>query len=129
VERGGIYRIDHQWWPALRKACKASGVVLPAGMRPMHDLGRVTSITNGVRANEHGSKLQARARHASFATTQRYIDLAGVAFHEEAQALEERMLQSSTASASSTDWHHLSRLRMMLHRLRARCLPDNTASK
>jgi hypothetical protein len=66
----------------------------------MHDLGRVTSITNGVRANEHGSKLQARARHASFATTQRYIDLAGVAFHEEAQALEERMLQSSTASST-----------------------------
>jgi hypothetical protein len=43
------------------------------GMRPMHDLGRVTSITNGVRANEHGLKLQARAGHASFATTQRHI--------------------------------------------------------
>jgi hypothetical protein len=65
-------------------------------MRPMHDLGRVTSITNGVRANEHGSKLQARAGHASFATTQRYIDLAGVTFHEEAQALEEQILRSST---------------------------------
>jgi hypothetical protein len=65
----------------------------------MHDL-RVTSITNGVRANEHGVKLQARAGHANFATTQRYIDLAGVAFHEEAAALEERMLRSSTASST-----------------------------
>jgi len=54
---GNVYCVEQRWWPALRKACKASGVVLPPGMRPMHDLGRVTSITNGVRANEHGSKL------------------------------------------------------------------------
>jgi integrase len=94
--RGTVYRVDHQWKPALKKACARAGVTLPVGMRPMHDVGRVTSITNGVRANEHGSKLQARAGHASFATTQRYIDLAGVVFHDEAAALEERMLGLST---------------------------------
>jgi integrase len=95
-DRGTVYRVDHQWKPALKKACPRAGVTLPVGMRPMHDVGRVTSITNGVRANEHGSKLQARAGHASFATTQRYIDLAGVVFHDEAAALEERMLGLST---------------------------------
>src|SRR5262249_17225882 len=36
----------------------------------------VTSITNGVRANEHPVKLQTLAGHASFQTTQRYIALA-----------------------------------------------------
>jgi integrase len=89
-----------EWFKkALLEAAKASGVKLPDGFRKMHDL-RVTSITNGVRANEHGVKLQARAGHANFATTQRYIDLAGIVFHEEAAALEERMLGSSTASST-----------------------------
>jgi hypothetical protein len=74
--RGGVYRIDHQWKPALERACEASGVVLPAELRPTHVVGRVTSITNGVRANEHGSKLRARAGQASFQTTLRYIALA-----------------------------------------------------
>ena len=97
-DSGGVYRSD--WFKrALLRACAASGVVLPQGFRKLHDL-RVTSITNGVRANEHGVKLQARAGHANFSTTQRYIDLAGVVFHEEAEALEERMLGLSTASST-----------------------------
>jgi integrase len=35
--------------------------------------------------------LQARAGHADLATTQRYIDLAGVAFRDEALIAEQRM--------------------------------------
>jgi integrase len=38
----------------------------------------------------------ARSGHANFSTTQRYIDLVGVVFHEEAEALEQRMLGLST---------------------------------
>jgi integrase len=97
-ESGGVYRPD--WFKdALLRACETAGVALPAGFRKLHDL-RVTSITNGVRANEHGSKLQARAGHANFSTTQRYIDLAGVVFHEEAEELERRMLGLSTESST-----------------------------
>ena len=36
--RGSGFRIDHRWKPALKRACEASGVVLPGGMRPMHDV-------------------------------------------------------------------------------------------
>jgi hypothetical protein len=44
--------------------------------------------------------VQARAGHANFSTTQRYIDLAGVVFHEEAEELERRMLGLSTESST-----------------------------
>jgi integrase len=44
-------------------------------IRPLHD-GRHTSITNGAKAGLNPAALQARAGHASFYTTQRYISLA-----------------------------------------------------
>jgi integrase len=97
-ESGGRYRSN--WFKAaLLRACETAGVALPRGFRQLHDL-RVTSITTGILANEHPVKAQARAGHANFATTQRYIDLAGVVFHEEAAALAERMLGLSTASST-----------------------------
>jgi integrase len=94
AERGSVYRSE--WFKAaLEEACKGAGIMLPPGFRKMHDL-RVTSITNGVRADENSVKLQARAGHSNFVTTQRYIDLAGVVFHDEAAALADRMLGLST---------------------------------
>jgi hypothetical protein len=48
--------------------------------------------------------LQARAGHADLGTTQRYIDLAGVRFREEAELAEARMFGSgSIAAAAETE--------------------------
>jgi hypothetical protein len=51
----------------------------------------ITSITNAAAAGVAPGALQARAGHADLGTTQRYIDLAGVLFREEAEAAEARM--------------------------------------
>lgn len=59
-------------------------------VRPFHD-GRHTSITNGAKAGLNPAALQARAGHASFSTTQRYISLAGETFRAEAEQLERRL--------------------------------------
>jgi integrase len=68
----------------VRAAAEAVGIT--EKFRPAHDL-RVTSITSGVLAGEHPDKLQARAGHRNYKTTQGYIKLAGVVFQEEADAL------------------------------------------
>jgi integrase len=59
--------------------------------RPFHD-GRHTAITNEAASGNAPASLQARAGHSSFATTQAYIDLAGVVFREEAERAEARQL-------------------------------------
>jgi integrase len=69
---------------ALARA-KVSGEV-----RPFHD-GRHSAITNAARAGLAAAVLQARAGHANMTTTQRYIDLAGVRFKEEAELAEARI--------------------------------------
>lgn len=69
----------------FRKALKRAKITLP--MRPFHD-GRHTAITNDARAGNAPLAIQNRAGHASFSTTQRYIDLAGVTFREEADRLD-----------------------------------------
>ena len=48
-------------------------------VRPFHE-GRHTSITSAAATGVGAGALQARAAHSDFATTQRYIDLAGVLF-------------------------------------------------
>jgi integrase len=68
----------------VKAALKEAGVT--DRFRPAHDL-RVTSLTSGVLANEHPVKLMARAGHTSYATTRKYIELAGEVFPEEAEAL------------------------------------------
>ena len=60
-------------------------------MRPFHD-ARHGSLTNGAAAGETPIALMARAGHRSMATTNQYVHLAGGVFHDEAAALEERML-------------------------------------
>jgi integrase len=63
-------------------------------VRPFHDM-RHTSITNGAAAGMTPAALQKRAGHSAFSTTQRYIDLAGVEFPEEAAKLSERLWGAS----------------------------------
>jgi integrase len=67
-------------------------------VRPFHD-GRHGHLTNAAAAGVTPAALQARAGHADMSTTQRYIDLAGVRFREEAELAEARMF----GVASSTD--------------------------
>jgi integrase len=71
-----------------RKALAKAGIT--DYVRPFHD-GRHTSITNGAKAGLNPAALQARAGHASFSTTQRYISLAGETFRNEADQLERRL--------------------------------------
>lgn len=59
-------------------------------VRPSHDL-RHSSITNAAAAGTAPEALMSRAGHSSYATTRRYIDLAGVRFREEADRLEDRL--------------------------------------
>ncbi len=74
---------------ALRSALARAKVEKP--MRPFHD-GRHTALTNAAIAGNAPAAIQARAGHASYATTQLYVDLAAVAFRDEAQAAEDRVL-------------------------------------
>jgi integrase len=78
----------NRWHPKqYRESVKAAAESLGIeNFRQAHDL-RVTSITSGVLVGEHPDKLQARAGHRSYATTQGYIKLAGIVFPEEADAL------------------------------------------
>lgn len=88
-ETGGKYRGD-EFAKALRRAFERASIEWPQGFRPCHDL-RVTGATNDVRAGMDNAKLQAKLGHSNFRTTERYINLAGVVFHDEAEALEQRL--------------------------------------
>jgi integrase len=59
-------------------------------VRPSHDL-RHSSITNAAAAGVAPEPLMSRSGHSSYATTRRYIDLAGVRFREEADRIEDRL--------------------------------------
>jgi len=58
--------------------------------RPFHD-GRHSAITNAAAAGTSPAALMARAGHADLATTQRYLDLSGELFRDEAGLLERRL--------------------------------------
>ena len=60
-------------------------------LRAFHDL-RHASLTNGAAAGESPLALKTRAGHATMATTEIYLHLAGQAFHDEAARLEKRLL-------------------------------------
>ncbi|HEX3056648.1 MAG TPA: hypothetical protein VHP82_10960, partial [Gaiellaceae bacterium] len=65
--------------------------------RPFHD-GRHTSITHAAASGNAPVAIQARAGHASFSTTQRYIDLAGVQFRDEAEQLGRHLFGARDAN-------------------------------
>jgi hypothetical protein len=76
---------------ALRAAFAKAGIEWPDGFRRCHDL-RVTCGTNDVQAGMDNARLQAKLGHSDFRTTQRYINLAGKVFADEAEALERRLM-------------------------------------
>jgi integrase len=72
----------------LRQALSRAGV--EGYLRPCHDL-RHSSITNSAAAGTAPEALMARAGHSDYATTRRYVDLAGERFRDDADRLEERL--------------------------------------
>jgi integrase len=96
---GGEYDEEH-FAVALRAALKAAGI--DDYVRPFHDL-RHTAITNDAASGSSAIAVMAKAGHASMTTTKRYLHLAGVVFHDEAEALERRLLgvESSTQLSES----------------------------
>ncbi len=92
--------LDHKRYADTFRAALARAEVEGA-VRPFHD-GRHTSITNAAAAGVGPGALQARAGHSDLSTTQRYIDLAGVLFREEAEVAEGRMF-GVPAERGSTD--------------------------
>jgi integrase len=85
---------------AFREAQHAAGV--EGYIRPAHDL-RVTSITSGVLAGEHPSKIMQRAGHRSYQTTRGYIDLAGEVFPEDAEALASLRLGANESTQETRE--------------------------
>jgi hypothetical protein len=63
----------------------------------------VTSITSGVLAGEHPSKLMQRVGHRSYQTTRGYIDLAGQVFPEDAEAIASLRLEGGRNAQEATE--------------------------
>lgn len=81
-----------RYYALVRRALDEAGV--EGYLRPCHDL-RHSSITNAAAAGTPPEALMTRAGHSDYATTRRYIDLAGERFREEADRLEERLWGTS----------------------------------
>jgi integrase len=82
--------LDHKRYAATLKTALAKAKIDRA-LRPFHDY-RHTAITHEAAAGNAPAAIQARAGHADFSTTQRYIHLAGVVFRDEAERAEARIL-------------------------------------
>ena len=78
---------------SLERAFKRAGLKWPEGFRPCHDL-RSDGATNQLLAGGSKETLMVKLGHADFRTTQRYVNLAGVVFADDAAALEVRMTAS-----------------------------------
>lgn len=78
----------NRYGEVLRLALKRAGI--EESIRPSHEL-RHSSITNAAAAGTSPEALMSRAGHSSYATTRRYIDLAGERFRAEAERLEDRL--------------------------------------
>jgi integrase len=96
--RGTVYS-GEMWTPLFTAALAEAGI--HDRVRPFHDL-RHTAITNRAAAGLSPVVLMYEAGHSSMAITQRYIDLAGVVFAEEAAQAERRML-GAVSTEPSTD--------------------------
>ena len=78
----------NRYGEVLRLALRRAGI--EENIRPSHEL-RHSSITNAAAAGTSPEALMSRAGHSSYATTRRYIDLAGERFRAEADRLEDRL--------------------------------------
>jgi integrase len=90
AETGGPFDHD-RYATTFRAALDRAGIT--GDVRPFHD-GRHTAITNAAAAGATPAALQANAGHADLQTTQRYIDLAGVTFHADAELADRRLFGS-----------------------------------
>jgi integrase len=95
---GGEYREEH-FAKAFTEARHAAGIT--DYVRPFHDL-RHTAITNDAASGASPIAVMSKAGHASMGTTKRYLHLAGVVFHDEAAALEQRLGLSTALSTDLT---------------------------
>ena len=87
-EKGTV--LDHKRYADTFRHALAKAEI-PDRVRPFHD-GRHSAITHEAAAGSAPAAIQARAGHADYSTTQRYINLAGVVFRDEAERAEERIL-------------------------------------
>jgi integrase len=93
---GGV--LDHKRYAkTLRVALTRAGLGEKRNMRPFHD-GRHTAITNHAAVSRTPVAIMSRAGHSDFKTTQRYIDLAGETFREEADAVGARVFGAMTTA-------------------------------
>jgi integrase len=91
AQTGGPH--DHKAYATTFRAALARAEV-DSEVRPFHD-GRHASITNAAAAGVAPAARQARAGHSDLGTTQRYINLEGVLFRQEAEVAEARVFGSS----------------------------------
>jgi integrase len=89
----------HRYAETFRLALAKAGIV--EDVRPFHDM-RHSWLTNGAAAKVHRNALQKRAGHSSYATTQLYVDLAGVEFGDEDAKLGARLWGTSKASGTNS---------------------------
>ncbi len=80
----------HVYKLLFQEALKRAKIEGAEEIGPCHDLRR-TSLTSGAAAGVAPIALEARAGHASFATTKRYLMLAGVGFEDETAKHSKRL--------------------------------------
>ncbi len=97
-EKGSVF--DHKRYADTFRLALVKSEITDR-VRPFHD-GRHSAITHEAAAGSPPAAIQARAGHADFSTTQRYINLAGVVFRDEAVRAEARIL-GAWVPTSGTD--------------------------
>jgi integrase len=99
-ERGTRLEVTN-WYPQKFKAA-----LLAAGItdyvRPHHDM-RHTALTNLAATGASPIVVMTTAGHRSMQTTKKYVHLGGVAFRDDAHALERRLLGAQNLLPLSTD--------------------------
>ena len=89
----------------LRKALEAADIPERHRIRPFHDARHAALTYLALTAEASELVLMATAGHRSFATTRKYLHLAGRTFPAAAAALEDRLLAGELSTPVST---HLS---------------------
>jgi integrase len=92
----------HVYSILFREALTRAEIEGAEDIGPFHDLRR-TSLTSGAAAGVSPIALQARAGHSSFATTRRYLMLAGVGFETETAKHSERLWGGQVEAIEAVD--------------------------
>ena len=86
----------------LRKALEAADIPDRERIRPFHDARHAALTHLALTPKANDLELMAIAGHRSFATTKRYLHLAGRTFPAAAAALEDRLLAGELSTPLST---------------------------